>query len=410
MSLFTNLAMSAIMKTSHPTIDRRQCWNLRPHKENCKDCIDVCPNGVFDRAGVVQNWTACTDCGLCVSACRSRCIAPSGEQVERNIRPIGLDNECVWIGCDRSERHNDVIGECVGAYTWEMLAYLALNKKVVLDVTPCSECDRPACVEHVRKMMQHLLDFLGAPLFAARITLAEQPDDAPYHAKEYSRREMMERLTEGSKTGTRQLLKFVPGLEDEARDHALDFRLLLNQRMKQLKEGTEQPLKFGFRLPAINDNCYGCGRCERSCRSGALKIVDGEDGMSRIVVTPWKCSECGQCVSSCIEKAIDGMVLRQITTLGPVSVHKLQKMICPECGKPMRPAAPGEICKVCAARQRMKKRREELDRRAAERKKEQEEKAAEAAKAVAEEKTDSLPAPAADPAEKAAQDSTATTV
>ncbi|MCI2048033.1 MAG: 4Fe-4S dicluster domain-containing protein [Faecalibacterium sp.] len=385
MSIFTNMAMNAIMKTSHPTVDRRQCWNLRPHKEQCTDCMDICPKHIFQRPGVVQDFLGCEDCGLCVSVCRSRCIAPSGEQVEHDMRPLDKDGDCIWIGCDRSARHNDVIGECVGSYTWEMLAYMALQKKLVLDLTPCAECDKPHCVEHVRKVAQRLAEFLGGPLFSARITLAEEPDQAPYHVKEYTRRQMMEHYTEGSKHTTLQLLRMVPGLQDEQRDHALDFRLMLNQRTKQLKQGAEQPLQYGFYLPTVTDACYGCGRCERSCRSEAIKIVDGEDGYSRVVVTPWKCSECGQCVRSCLDKAIEGMTLRQLTTLGPVSVHKLTKVLCSECGKPMKPNSPDGICNICAARIRMQKRREEMARKAEERKKEREEKeAAEAAAKAAE--------------------------
>ena len=30
MSIFTRYAMDALMKTSHPEINRRQCWNLHP--------------------------------------------------------------------------------------------------------------------------------------------------------------------------------------------------------------------------------------------------------------------------------------------------------------------------------------------------------------------------------------------
>ena len=32
MGLFTRYAMDALMKTSHPEVVRRQCWNLHPHR------------------------------------------------------------------------------------------------------------------------------------------------------------------------------------------------------------------------------------------------------------------------------------------------------------------------------------------------------------------------------------------
>ena len=51
-----------------------------------------------------------------------------------------------------------------------------------------------------------------------------------------------------------------------------------------------------------------------------------------MVVTPWKCSECGVCVAACSNKGLDGMKLRQLTTLGPVSLHKCTKTLCKNCG------------------------------------------------------------------------------
>ena len=78
MGFFTRTAMDALMKTSHPEINRRQCWNLHPHRKPCTTCKDICPYGeeIFTRPNLVKDWDPCTDCGLCVSACRSGCIAP----------------------------------------------------------------------------------------------------------------------------------------------------------------------------------------------------------------------------------------------------------------------------------------------------------------------------------------------
>ena len=139
MSFFTRYAMDALMKTTHPEINRRQCWNLHPHRTPCTACKDICPFGdaIFTRPNLVKDWDPCTDCGLCVSACRSGCIAPSPEQVQRDTAPADSDNDTVWIGCEKSTRKNTLVRACVSALSWEALAYLALNKKVVLDLTPC---------------------------------------------------------------------------------------------------------------------------------------------------------------------------------------------------------------------------------------------------------------------------------
>ena len=267
---------------------------------------------------------------------------------------------------------------------WETLAYLALNKKLVLDLTPCGECENDVCAAQLRKELTRLVEFLGPQLFESRVTLAYEQDEAPYHVQELSRREMFSHMTEGSRAGTKKLLQMLPGLRSEE-DSAADFRLMLHQRTKQLKAASETPLRYGWYLPNFTQKCFGCGKCEKACRSGALKLEDMPDGQTRVVVTPWKCSECGVCVAACSNSGIDGMKLRQLTTLGPVSIYKCSKTLCADCGKPIAPNSSEGICSVCRIKRRTKQRQEEAAARARERIAEREARKAaeEAAKAAA---------------------------
>ena len=377
MSIFTRYAMDALMKTSHPEINRRQCWNLHPHRTPCTACKDICPFGeqIFTRPNLVKDWDPCTDCGLCVSACRSGCIVPSPEQVQRDTAPADTDTDTLWIGCEKSVRKNTVVRSCIAALSWETLAYLALNKKIVLDLTPCGECENDLCAAQLRKELTRLVEFFGQPLFEARFTLAYAEEDAPFHVQELSRREMFSHMTQGSKTGTKKLLQMLPGLRSED-DAGVDFRLMLHQRTKQLKAAMDTPLRYGYYLPNFTDKCFGCGKCEKSCRAGALRLEDLPDGQTRVVITPWKCSECGVCAASCSNHGIDGMKLRQLTSLGPVSVYKFTKTVCSSCGKPIAPGSADGICSVCRIKARTKKRQEEALARAKERQAEREAKRA----------------------------------
>ena len=235
MGLFTRYAMDALMKTSHPEVIRRQCWNLHPHRTPCTACKDICPYGdaIFTRPNLVKDWDPCTDCGLCVSACRSGCIVPSPEQVQRDTSLADTDNDTLWLGCEKSTRKNTTVRTCIASFSWEALAYLALNKKLVLDLTPCGECENDVCAAQLRKELTRLVEFLGSQLFESRVTLAYEQDEAPYHVQELSRREMFSHMTEGSRAGTKKLLQMLPGLRSEE-DSAADFRLMLHQRTKQL--------------------------------------------------------------------------------------------------------------------------------------------------------------------------------
>ena len=281
MGLFTRYAMDALMKTSHPEVIRRQCWNLHPTRIPCTACKDICPYGdaIFTRPNLVKDWDPCTDCGLCVSACRSGCIVPSPEQVQRDTSLADTDNDTLWLGCEKSTRKNTAVRACVASFSWETLAYLALNKKLVLDLTPCGECENDLCAAQLRKELTRLVEFLGPQLFESRVTLAYEQDEAPYHVQELSRREMFSHMTEGSRAGTKKLLQMLPGLRSEE-DSAADFRLMLHQRTKQLKAASETPLRYGWYLPNFTQKCFGCGKCEKACRSGALKLEDLPDGQT----------------------------------------------------------------------------------------------------------------------------------
>lgn len=45
--------------------------------------------------------------------------------------------------------------------------------------------------------------------------------------------------------------------------------------------------------------CIGCGKCQRTCRYGAIKVID-----NLAVIDPALCTGCGECVEGCPTKAI----------------------------------------------------------------------------------------------------------
>ena len=287
MGFFTRTAMDMLMKTTHPEINRRQCWNLHPHRKPCTECKDICPYGeqIFTRPNLVKDWDPCTECGLCVSACRSGCIIPSPEQVQRDTSAADTDNDTIWIGCEKSTRKNSMVRACISALTWETLAYLALNKKIVLDLTPCGECENDLCAAQLRKELTRLVDFFGQPMFEARFTLAYEQDEAPYHVKELSRREMFEQVSHGSKSGTKKLLQLLPGATEEEIEHleknikAMPSVTTMLEEGKSVRNMLELALA-GF-APDILDSYHvtykcDCGleRVEKMIRSLGKKEVE----------------------------------------------------------------------------------------------------------------------------------------
>ena len=108
------------------------------------------------------------------------------------------------------------------------------------------------------------------------------------------------------------------------------------------------------------------------------------NGQTRMVLTPWKCSECGVCMNVCSNKGFDGMKLYQLTTLGPVVLYKCTKTLCKQCGKPIAPDSAEGLCSVCRIKARTLKRQEEARQRAEQLKAERAAKAAEEAAKAAE--------------------------
>ena len=133
-----------------------------------------------------------------------------------------------------------------------------------------------------------------------------------------------------------------------------------------------------------------------------MKFEDMPNGQTRIVLTPWKCSECGVCMNVCSNKGFDGMKLYQLTTLGPVVLHKCTKTLCKQCGKPIAPDSAEGLCSVCRIKARTQKRQEEARLRAEQLKAERAAKAAEDAAKAAENTVEPAAEAAAQTAETAA--------
>lgn len=70
------------------------------------------------------------------------------------------------------------------------------------------------------------------------------------------------------------------------------------------KERTGMPRGFRGKLTFNPKACIGCKMCMRDCPSGAIEIRKKDDGTFEARVDLGKCIYCGQCVDSCIKKAL----------------------------------------------------------------------------------------------------------
>lgn len=66
-------------------------------------------------------------------------------------------------------------------------------------------------------------------------------------------------------------------------------------------EENDVGIKGGLKVTYKDDECIGCGVCEKVCRQKALELVDG-----KVVFDESKCNYCGRCVKSCPTDAWEG--------------------------------------------------------------------------------------------------------
>ena len=132
MGIIGNMLLSGESASSRPVLLPDTCLNRKQNKYTCTVCEEVCPEKILTRELTGElKWYRCTDCGLCVSACPSRCFIPSA-QMQRVLTDTTHPGEAVVIACDREEELLKRKVLCLAGIPWELLAILTFFGDVVL--------------------------------------------------------------------------------------------------------------------------------------------------------------------------------------------------------------------------------------------------------------------------------------
>lgn len=67
----------------------------------------------------------------------------------------------------------------------------------------------------------------------------------------------------------------------------------------------EMPDKFRGKLKFYPERCIGCKLCMRDCPSNAINIKKVGEKQFEAQIDLGKCIYCGQCVDSCLKKALE---------------------------------------------------------------------------------------------------------
>lgn len=349
-----------------PFLNAEKCLNRRQTKHPCTLCHDRCPAGALPVNPVIQktDWSQCIGCGICITACPSRCFAPDLRQQQVMAAPA--NGKTVSFACARTkepvgERHV----ECLCALPWEWLASLSMRVKVKLYIGECESCALEGCRDQLLENLQLLRVFLGEERFDSRILLTDDPAGMKENGqeKQMDRRGLFGMLGRNVKTSVAASVSSVlPAPKDDpARDGFAYRRLLADmiradcvKRVEKSKaEHTQAKYpQYGMLMPDFNARCFGCGVCVRVCPQQALSIEKESEKSSLILIEPWKCTGCGLCEAVCLHKGINGMELAQIHHLNRQGHVRVYHESCAVCGDVIKRGAKDSLCIACSVKKK----------------------------------------------------------
>ena len=330
----------------HPVLSLSHCINRNQKHLACSACMDICPKGVSDREQKTPpRWNECQNCGLCVAACPSRCIAPSPANSKRHLL-LAEKTADVVLSCKRAECRAVHEEACLALLPWEFLAYLALSGKLILNLKPCKDCPHEDCLELLEDQLYKLKCFLGEQSYAKHVQVCF--DELPGVKEEgVSRRDFFRAMTHGGQKATALVLNDVIGSKVDA----MIYRRLLASRVRELAKENE-PFSCRMALPWISGNCFGCGICALLCPNGALEIGEEQDGKRPVYITPHKCTGCGVCKEVCRDDCIDGICAVNLPHMDRLVLTEVESRSCAQCGRAISPRKEETLCVACRQKRR----------------------------------------------------------
>ena len=344
-SIMNFVVNSALDNTgSRPTLDKTRCLNARQGKVKCTACLDICPSGALQIPEKGRaDWEKCQTCGLCTAVCPSGALGFTQYRQRKAAQMLADDRPVHILGCQQAQGDMDSKAWCLSAFTWELIAALALRGRVELVHGDCENCPRKEKFGCFGEALERVRLFLGDARFEREITVRAAGEATK---REVSRRELFSSLlpTAGRKP------KNAENLMESFGDDGQALRLMLAKTMEKLEDQDE---KFGWEAPNFTDKCWACGICAKICPNDAIRTKE-KDGVWRVVCSPLLCTGCGACEVVCMDGGIDGLKLVQLAARKKRIVHKTQAGICPECGGAVKPGSGYEICLRCRVKPKKK--------------------------------------------------------
>lgn len=330
-----------------PALSLSRCINRNQKHLACSACMKICPKGVYDKEQKkAPKWEECQSCGLCVTACPSRCIEPSPVNIKRHLLLAEKTGDIV-LSCMRAETKSGHQEACLALLPWEFMAYLALGGRLILNLKPCRDCPHEDCLELLNHQLSQLRRFLGDETYEARVkrcfdTLEEAQTGS------VNRRDFFRSMMHGGQKASVLVWNDIAGTKVDA----MIYRRLLARRVREMVKQEKKP-SFRMQLPWLKESCFGCGICALLCPNGAIEIGEEKDGKRPVYITPHKCTGCGVCKAVCRDGSIEEICSVDVPHLDRLVLARVETRSCTQCGRAISPRKEETQCIAC--RQKRKK-------------------------------------------------------
>lgn len=270
----------------HTSKDAKGCLNSKQGKSICFNCEQICPKGIMNHdASKHTSFEACIDCNLCAVVCPIRTISFSSVNAKKFQEILKSKFETITIGCYKNGFDKNLDLYCIASLPWEILAHLAINKKLIFYYDKCNSCLENSLLEIFEKNIKRVKEFLGKELYNKNINLSldEVKTDIS------SRKGLFSSIK-------RSVLNY--------KDNYI-HKISRKDMYKRLKFYAKDKI-FGWKTLNINDKkCCGCQICENICPFDAISITKSNNTIT-LYHSAMRCNECGLCKTTCLFGAIEG--------------------------------------------------------------------------------------------------------
>ncbi len=347
------------------TIDQERCIDIgRKEKRLCTACQENCVADaikIWERVDI--DWNKCVRCGVCAAVCPTEVFTMqvlSDNMVLKEITAQS-EKEPVLVECnfvnkrfEGKEKHSQAKGKkiivpCLARFSETFLLQSSLAAGNHLEFAKCtSDCSFKTGRKVIEEMGQR------SNLLLERFQAASKKNNKPYEKKISERRILL------GEAGLQAINMVLPRNTPNAKQSSSKDKIPLHRAglIEIVKAQTPEGQFIRGKMPFGNvtvdtEKCRLHGRCAEACPTGALRIVDNNQG-KELVFLYGACVGCRACLEACSEGALKLEENIDLARLAApwITLMSKQYQLCTSCGRQfsVRMGANSQVCPSCEER------------------------------------------------------------